>query len=106
MDSIPWIESGERELLKAILLNAISYLFSEVDPNWRSLRQASTRWMNGKDDHVFSFVNVCDALNIDASRLRADLEKKYGIKFKNRKYARTSKIMLSDKPKRFRRSTK
>ena len=55
----------EKNLLFAILMNAMSDLKKEGDLN----RKATEFFLSGEDDYVFSFRAICDYLNIDPKRI-------------------------------------
>lgn len=70
----------ERRLLAAVLEEVVACL--TIDPRHASSRQRrdfrdAKNWLNAADDSewIFSFRNICDALGIDPSYLRAGLNR-------------------------------
>jgi hypothetical protein len=69
--------TGKRQLLEALLLDAIRtfhLLVHAQKPGERQQFQEVEEWITSADtDYVFSFVNVCAFLGIDANAARARL---------------------------------
>jgi len=69
--------TGKRQLLEALLLDAIRtfHLLAHArKPGERQRFQEVEEWITSIDtDYVFSFVNVCTFLGIDANAVRARL---------------------------------
>ena len=69
--------TGKRQLLEALLLDAIRtfhLLVHARKPGERQQFQEVEDWINSTDtDYVFSFVNACSFLGIDADAVRAHL---------------------------------
>jgi hypothetical protein len=61
----PEIVVPERNLLRAVLLNAIADLRRPGDYN----RKATEYFLSTEDDYVFSFHSVCGYLNIDPRQI-------------------------------------
>lgn len=65
---------GPRALMLAVLEDAIhcaDLLVQERRPERRQLRHRARLWIRSRDrDWLFSFESICDALQIDARRLR------------------------------------
>lgn len=55
----------ERNLLRAILLNALSDLRKPGEPH----REAAMFFLNTDEDYLFSFQSICNHLDIDPSRV-------------------------------------
>jgi hypothetical protein len=55
----------ERNLLRAILLTAMSDLKKSGEPS----RRATEYFLNPDDEYVFSFISVCNHLDIDPHRI-------------------------------------
>lgn len=63
--------SGERRLLRAILLDSLRTLLATTAPNRSVRQQKELTWITSGDrTEVFAFEHVCDALGIDANYLR------------------------------------
>ncbi len=69
--------TGKRQLLEALLLDAVRtfhLLVHARKPGERQQFQEVEEWINSADtDYVFSFINVCTFLGIDADAVRAHL---------------------------------
>jgi hypothetical protein len=69
--------AGKRQLLEALLLDAVRtfHLLAHAQkPSEQQRFQEVEEWINSADtDYVFSFVNVCAFLGIDADAVRARL---------------------------------
>ena len=68
--------AGERALMRAVLEDAVQCLAGEIGPRHErpQLAVEAREWFGSTDIHwPFSFENVCDALNLDAARLRAEV---------------------------------
>jgi hypothetical protein len=68
--------AGERALMRAVLEDAVRCLAGEIGARDErpQLAADARRWVLDPDLHwPFSFENVCDALGLDAGRLRAEL---------------------------------
>lgn len=55
----------EKNLLRAILLGALHDLKKEGDEK----RKATEFFLIPEDDYIFSFVSICDYLNIDPNKI-------------------------------------
>ncbi|MBX7144722.1 MAG: hypothetical protein K1X79_09750 [Oligoflexia bacterium] len=55
----------ERNLLRAVLLNALSDLRKPGEPH----REAAMFFLNTDEDYLFSFQSICNHLDIDPSRV-------------------------------------
>jgi len=67
---------GERELMRAVLEDAIRCLAGEIGPSRERGQLAADAhdWIAASDGRSpFSFENICDALDLDSSSLRARL---------------------------------
>ena len=85
---------GERRLMAAILEDAIDcfqkYLWAK-DNRSRNLRQEAESWFFSDDDSwPFSFINVCEALDLEPDFLRRGL-----TTWKERQLARHSDVVSS-----------
>ena len=74
LDTVTPASAGERRLLVAVLVHALRSLFRDAERPGRGairrLRQ-DVRWLTCKDvSDVFAFERICEALAIDADRLR------------------------------------
>lgn len=68
--------AGERALMRAVLEDAVRCLAGEIGPRDERPQLAvdARQWFLDEDIHwPFSFENVCDALGIDAGRVRAEV---------------------------------
>jgi hypothetical protein len=72
-------DTGEKRLMAAILQDAIDVYCKFMGAvaltrhNRRLLRDTIDWFYNGDEEHPFSFVNVCDALSLDAKTVRRAL---------------------------------
>ena len=67
----------ERALMQAVLEDAVHCLAGELGPSSArpTLAAEARAWFTASDPHwPFSFVNLCDALGLDADRVRRHLE--------------------------------
>ena len=67
---------GERELMRAVLEDAIRCLAGEIGPSREreQLAADAREWIAASDSRSpFSFDNICDAIDLDTSSLRARL---------------------------------
>jgi hypothetical protein len=68
---------GERKLLFAVLEDAIRCYLKHRDAGERALGNPefveAAEWLSSDDDGPFAFVNICEALGIDADRLRSGI---------------------------------
>jgi len=75
--SLPAQFTGKRQLLEALLLDAVrtfSLLVHARKPGERQRFQEVEEWITAIDtDYVFSFVNVCAFLGLDATAVRTYL---------------------------------
>jgi hypothetical protein len=63
--------SGERRLLRAMLLDSLRTLLATTGSNRSARPREELAWITSQDQtDVFAFEHVCDALGIDASYLR------------------------------------
>ena len=62
---LPELATPERNLLRAILINAISDMNKEGEES----RRAKDYFLDKEDDYVFSFRSVCSYLNIDPQHI-------------------------------------
>ncbi len=68
-------ESPERALMVAMLQDAFNCVMNSGGSNQRArLATEAQAWLEAEDDGPFSFVWVCDALGLDAERIRARLK--------------------------------
>ena len=70
----PAVSAGERRLMVAVLVHALRSVFRDAERPGRGairrLRQ-DVRWLTSPDQsEVFAFERICEALGIDAGRLR------------------------------------
>lgn len=66
--------SRQRALRAAVLIDALRCLRGAPGAYDRGTRQAAYRWVMSHDTRgPFSFINVCEVLGFDASRLRRSL---------------------------------
>ena len=64
----------ERALRAAVLIDAIRCLVGAGGGRERRSRQTAMRWILSRDDRSpFSFINICDSLGFEASRIRRQL---------------------------------
>lgn len=68
----------ERALMLAVLEDAVrSFFVTARDPNAVRLHEEARGWLFGSDrTWPFSFLNVCDALDLDADYLRGGLQRR------------------------------
>lgn len=63
--------SGERRLLRAMLLDSLRTILAPAGPNRSAWQRKELAWISSRDQRdVFAFEHVCDVLGIDASYLR------------------------------------
>jgi hypothetical protein len=97
-----YVRSGEQRLMLALLTDAINIILKDgANPR---LRQETRLWIGGgaRDRHRISFEQACDALGLDAARLRARLEELAQRPVRSLGAIRRSMILKS--PERFRRT--
>src|SRR5262244_1478750 len=70
----------ERALMRAVLQRAIDDLTAPKMLNYCSVRgltrlqrEAAAWFLSGDETYIFSFVNICQALNLDAGTIRRAL---------------------------------
>jgi hypothetical protein len=61
----PELATPERNLLRAILINAIA----DMNRQGEESRRAKDYFLDREDDYVFSFKSVCSYLNIDPQHI-------------------------------------
>lgn len=78
-DAQQW--SGEKRLMLAILtdaINLISATHNRGHSSSKSQRKIAQDWIFSDEvEYVFSFINICQALNLDVSYIRKGLAEKY-----------------------------
>jgi hypothetical protein len=97
-----YVRSGEQRLMLALLTDAINIIL-KGGRDTRLLKETHG-WVcsNSRDSHKISFDQACDALGLDAERLRARLKELSQQPEKNGSAARRSMILKF--PERFRRT--
>jgi hypothetical protein len=66
------LDCGERRLMLALLVDAISCLLVRND---RRLQEQARLWLNGCCSAAVSFEQACEAVGLDADAMRAGLER-------------------------------
>ncbi len=57
--------SAERDLLRAVLLGALQ----DIKKDGSEKRKATEFFLSPDDDYIFSFLSICDFLNIDPTKV-------------------------------------
>ena len=92
-------QQGEKRLMLAVLVDACGCIERSYAGrgarSWRT-RRAAVEWMNAHDQQwLFSFENICLALDLDPGKLRAVLSAKFPALFLTTSHADTSRLKVS-----------